>query len=71
MTDAGGHTTTFTYGTLNRLASRLDPLGRKETYTYDADGHLTAVKDGTVCGVPGFFVGYKRNVQAKKVVRVS
>ena len=45
MTDAKGQTTTYTYDSMDRLASRTDALNRQESYQYDPAGNLTQFKD--------------------------
>ena len=36
----GGRTVAYTYDTMNRMSSVTDWLGRRTSYTYDADGNL-------------------------------
>jgi RHS repeat-associated protein len=38
-------TTTYTYNTMDRVATRTDPLSRAESFTYDANGNLAEVTD--------------------------
>jgi YD repeat-containing protein len=42
-TDAKGNATTYTYDTVDRLASVRDPLGRVTSYSYDAMSRRTGV----------------------------
>jgi len=39
------HTTTYTYETMDHLATRTAPLSQGETFAYDAAGNLTRVTD--------------------------
>ena len=40
LTDAWGHTTTYTYDSMNRVKTRTDPLSRQESFIYDLNGNL-------------------------------
>ena len=42
---AGGLTTTYTYDTMNRVATITDPLNNVTTYTYDGNGNIATVTD--------------------------
>ena len=42
---AGGLTTTYTYDTMNRVATITDPLSNITTYTYDGNGNIATVTD--------------------------
>jgi len=44
LIDAKGGTTTFSYNPLDQLATTAYPLGRTETFQYDADGNVTSRK---------------------------
>lgn len=48
--DANGHTTTYTYNNMDRVATRIDPLANTESYHYDFNGNLVQFTDrrGTV-----------------------
>jgi YD repeat-containing protein len=45
VTDARNNTTGYTYNSMDRVATRTDPLSRQETYAYDNNGNLTSVTD--------------------------
>lgn len=45
ITDANGHTTTFSYDLLDRLVEEINPLGNTWAYGYDAVGNLTTRTD--------------------------
>ena len=45
VTDAKGNQTAYTYDSMDRRASRTDPLGAAESYSYDGDGNLTGWTD--------------------------
>ena len=45
MTDARTNVTSYTYSSMDRLASRTDPLLRAESYAYDLGGNLTTFTD--------------------------
>jgi RHS repeat-associated protein len=40
-----GHQTTYTYNSMDRLATRTDPLSNTEIYYYDGNGNLTQFAD--------------------------
>ena len=43
VTDAKNQTTTHTYDSRNRLATRTDALSRTESFTHDLAGNLATV----------------------------
>ena len=43
LTDANGHTTTYTYDTVSRLSSGTDPKGNSSSYTYDPNSNVIGV----------------------------
>jgi RHS repeat-associated protein len=45
LTDARGKTTTWTYDSMDRVATRTDPLTRAESFTYDLNGNLATWTD--------------------------
>src|SRR6266446_2595701 len=45
VTDAGGSAIAYTYDTMTRPVTRLDPLQRSEIFGYDANGNLTTFAD--------------------------
>jgi RHS repeat-associated protein len=45
VTDANGGRTSYTYDSLDRQASRTDPLHATETYVYDHNGNLVTFTD--------------------------
>lgn len=45
VTDARNGVTSYTYNTMDRLATRTDPLLQQESYVYDNTGNLTEVTD--------------------------
>jgi RHS repeat-associated protein len=46
MTNAKGHTTTYTYDGANRLTKVRDPLGNERTFVYDHAGNRVTRTDG-------------------------
>ena len=54
QTDAHGQTTTFERETgTNLLLATIDPLGRKTSSTYDANGNVTSTTDAALCSIAG------------------
>jgi RHS repeat-associated protein len=45
VTDARGSVTSYTYDTMDRLATRTDPLLRPESYVHDSQGNFVLVTD--------------------------
>ncbi len=71
-TDQRGKMTSFTYGNLDRITKRIEPIGqppRYEQFTHDLDGNVTAFRDGAGITTALFydnlnrlkFVGYNQN----------
>ncbi|HWW08336.1 hypothetical protein, partial [Collimonas sp.] len=67
--DGLGHTTSYSYDTVNSRTTVIDPLGLNTLYAYDSNGQLTRITAAAVGGVaPSTSFSYNANGDVIQVV---